>query len=267
MTQGPFDKQLIRRRAARLALAGPGAMPEALHAHVADEMLARLATCDDDFAEALLIATAPADFASRLGATGRVKHVRHAAAWAVPAGGGHDLALDLESPALEPDSLDLVLSLFDLALVNDLPGALRHIRAALKPGGLLLAALPGEGSLHELRAAWALADTEAHGSPQPRVAPFVDIRQMGTLLQLAGFADPVVDVEPVTLRHRDALALMRELKALGWSNPLRERPRTPVSRRLLATAAAAHEAAHADDDGKVRASFQMLHVFARAPMS
>ncbi|HHN67769.1 MAG TPA: SAM-dependent methyltransferase, partial [Thermopetrobacter sp.] len=124
MTQGPFDKQLIRRRAARLALTGPGAMPEALHAHVAEEMLARLAACDDDFDEALVIATAPADFAPRLRATGRVKRVRHAAAYAIPVGGGHDLALDPEAPALERESLDLVLSLFDLALVNDLPGAL-----------------------------------------------------------------------------------------------------------------------------------------------
>jgi len=173
--------------------------------------------------------------------------------------------IDLQAPPFAPESLDLFISVFDLAMVNDLPGALAAIRRALRPDGLFMAALPGGESLHELRTAWAAAETALYGDPTPRVAPFCGVRQLGSLLQLAGFALPVVDAERITVRYADALSLMAELKAMGWANPLRERSRRPTSRRLLARAAAEYEAAFTDADGRIPATFEIIHLAAWAP--
>ena len=172
------------------------------------------------------------------------------------------------------NSLDAALVLFDFAFVNDLPAALRHWRRALKPGGRLLAALPGGETLHELRAAWAAAERQlaqqcylgdSWAGPGWRVAPFVDLQQLARLAGMAGFAQVVTDVERLRARYADALALMRELKDSGWANPLRARPRQPVSRHLLGLAAAHYELAFAEDDGRVPATYELLYLSARKP--
>ena len=131
-------------------------------------------------------------------------------------------------------SLDLVVSALALQFVNDLPGALIQIRRALKPDGLFLAALIGGDSLTELRSAFAAAEVEVEGGISPRVAPFADIRELGGLLQRAGFALPVVDSERVAVRYDSALALMRDLRRMGATNILHERQRRPLKRATLA---------------------------------
>jgi len=261
----PFDEDLIRLHYAALRLEGPRAMPGFLHARAAEEIAARLSAINRHFDDALICALGPASIRQDIAATGKTRKIHLAAPFARPRGGDFDCVLDLQSLSLEPRSLDLFISIFDLALVNDLPGALGVIRRALRPDGLFMAALPAGETLRELRAAWALADTEMDGEPALRVAPFCDLRQLGGLLQLAGFTLPVIDAERLTLRYSGALSLMEEIKALGWANPLRARPRKPVSRTRMARATASYETAFAGEDGRVSATFEIAHVCAWSP--
>ena len=165
---------------------------------------------------------------------------------------------DEEALPFAAGSLDLVVSALTLQFVNDLPGTLVQIRRALKPDGLLLAALIGGDSLTELRAAFAAAEIEVEGGVSPRVAPFADIRELGGLLQRAGFALPVVDTERVSVRYDSVLALMRDLRRMGATNILHERVRTPLKRRTLERVTAIYADRFSDADGRVRATFEII---------
>src|SRR5262249_9167109 len=125
-------------------------------------------------------------------------------------------------------SLDLVVSALALQFVNDLPGTLVQIRRALKPDGLFVAALAGGETLSELRQSFAAAESEREGGLSPRVAPFADLRDLGALLQRAGFALPVTDVERLTVRYPSVFALMHDLRRMGATNVLVERRRSPL---------------------------------------
>jgi SAM-dependent methyltransferase len=160
---------------------------------------------------------------------------------------------------------DLAVSLFSLQAINDLPGALVQIRRALKPDGLFVAAILGGGTLSELREAFAIAESATRGGVSPRVAPFADVRDMGGLLQRAGFALPVADVERLTVRYGDFFALTRDLRAHGFTNVMRERSRKPLRRDTLAALVSHYAAQHADSDGKLRARFETLYLTGWAP--
>ena len=179
--------------------------------------------------------------------------------------GGLRVTADEEVLPFAEGSLDLVVSALALQFVNDLPGALIQIRRALKPDGLLLAALIGGDSLAELRAAFAAAECEVEGGVSPRVAPFADIRELGSLLQRAGFALPVVDSERVAVRYDSAIALMRDLRRMGATNILHERVRTPLKRRTLDRVSAIYADRFADADGRVRATFEIIWLSGWAP--
>lgn len=178
---------------------------------------------------------------------------------------GLRVVADEEALPFAPASLDLVVSGLSLHLVNDLPGTLLQLRRALKPDGLLLAALLGGETLRELRQAWLAAEAEVTGGASPRVAPFADVRDLGALLQRAGFALPVVDAETVTVSYNSPLALMRELKAMGASNMLSARRKSPVTRRLLLRAAEVYGERFAQADGRVPATFEILTLTAWGP--
>jgi len=260
----PFDTALVARRMARLGGARGMPMPDFLHRRGLAELILRLEEMDETFGRAVVCATAPDDAARMLAACKRVKTAVHARPWAAPAGHAGELIVDPERLPLAAASLDLFVSVLDLALVNDLPAALRSIRMALRPGGLFMGVMPGGESLRELRAAWALADSERFGEPGLRVIPFCGLRQVGGLLQMAGFIRPVADMEALALRHDSALSLMYELKSMGWANPLAGRPRVPVSRGLLARAAAYCESAAQDADGRVRTNIELIYLCGRA---
>ena len=140
---------------------------------------------------------------------------------------------DEEALPFADGALDLVVSALALQFVNDLPGTLIQICRALKPDGLLLAALVGGASLTELREFFAQAESEIEGGVSPRVAPFADVRELGALLQRAGFALPVVDSDRLTVRYATPLELMRDLRRMGATNVLQERRRTPLKRATL----------------------------------
>ena len=163
-----------------------------------------------------------------------------------------------EVPELGETDYDLIVSLLDLQAINDVPGYLVRLSRRLEPDGLLLVAALGGESLTELRQSFMMADTELAGGAYARVAPFIPVREGGALLQRAGLALPVADVETHTVRYANALGLMAELKALGASNPLSDRPAQPATRRLLAAAAAAYQDNFADADGRVRATLEIL---------
>jgi SAM-dependent methyltransferase len=160
---------------------------------------------------------------------------------------------------------DLAVSLFSLQWINDLPGALVQIRRLLKPDGLFLGALLGGATLSELRDAFAHAESQTLGGISPRVAPFADVRDLGALLQRAGFALPVSDVERLTVRYGDFFALARDLRAHGFSNVMTERSRSPLRRDTLAALIAHYAAHHADADGKFRARFETLYLTGWSP--
>ncbi len=152
--------------------------------------------------------------------------------------GGLAVAADEEFLPFAPASFDLVVASLSLHWVNDLPGALIQLRLALRPGGLLLASLPALGTLAELRQALTEAEAELTGGAAPRVSPFVDLRDCAALLQRAGFALPVADVEEVRLLYADPFALLRDLRAAGEANALRERDRHAPTQELFPAALA-----------------------------
>jgi hypothetical protein len=162
-------------------------------------------------------------------------------------------------------SLDLVASGLSLQLVNDLPGALIQIRRALKPDGLFLGAMLGGSTLAELRTAFLVAEEEIEGGVSPRVAPFADVRDLGALLQRAGFALPVADSDIVTVTYPDPLALMRDLRAMAASNALTARRKVPLRRATLARAIAVYRARFGLSDGRVPATFEIVTLTGWAP--
>ncbi len=170
-----------------------------------------------------------------------------------------------EALPLKDASLDLVTSALSLHLVNDLPGALVQIRRALRPDGLFLGALLGGDTLIELREAFMMAEMETMGGVTPRVFPTADVRDMGALLQRAGFALPVADSDRLTVTYPDALTLIKELKAMGAANPLAARSRKPMRRDTLAQALEIYARQFTGPGGKVRATFEIIYLCGWAP--
>jgi SAM-dependent methyltransferase len=173
--------------------------------------------------------------------------------------------LETEPLPLSPESLDLAVSALALQFVNDLPGVLAQIRRALKPDGLLLAAMIGGDTLTELRQSFAAAEAECEGGASPRVAPFADLREIGALLQRTGFALPVTDVDRVVVRYDSAFALMQDLRSMGATNVLVERRRTPTRRATLLRMAQMYGERFADADGRIRATFDIIWLSGWAP--
>jgi SAM-dependent methyltransferase len=178
---------------------------------------------------------------------------------------GWSVVADEEFLPFADGTLDLAVSALSLQFVNDLPGTLLQIRRALKPDGLLLAALLGGDTLTELRQAFAAAESEIEGGVSPRIAPFADVRELGTLLQRAGFALPVTDIDRLTVRYDSAFALMHDLRRMGATNALVERRRAPLRRATLLRMAEIYAQRFADPDGRLRATFEIVWLSGWAP--
>jgi SAM-dependent methyltransferase len=253
-----FDRALIRRRLAR---AIRGGYADFLVARAAEDLEERLAPVLREFAVTADIGTptpAARDLLVRSGRSQTVVRVAH-----LPEAGA--VVGDDEALPLADGRFDLAVSLLALQAVNDLPGALIQIRRALKPDGLFLGSLLGGGTLNELRQAFTQAEAEIEGGASPRVAPFADVRDLGSLLQRAGFALPVTDVETVIVRYREPFALLRDLRAMGFANPLLDRRKTPLKRATLMRFAEIYAERFADSDGKLRATFEMVWLSGWAP--
>ena len=245
-----FDRALLRARQYRALRLGPAAF---LLDRVGEDMEERLQAVLRDFTDVADIWT-PGD-GLRKQARDRFKSVAR-------------LALDDaqgEALPLRPGSLDLAVSALAFQFVNDLPGVLAQIRRALRPDGLLLAAMFGGDTLTELRQSFAAAETEMEGGLSPRVAPFADLRDLGALLQRAGFALPVTDVDRIVVRYDSAFALMADLRRMGATNILLERRRTPTRRATMLRMAQIYGERFADPDGRIRATFDVIWLSGWAP--
>jgi SAM-dependent methyltransferase len=257
-----FDRLLVRRRLRR---AMAGGYEDFLLRRAIDDLDERLATVLRPLPLALDVGTPTAAAAQRLLAGGRVDDVVRLAPIFGEGGNPRMVVGDGEALPFAPETFDLAVSLLGFHSVNDLPGALVQIRRALKPDGLFLGCLLGGATLNELRQAFMQAEAELEGGVSPRVAPFSDVRDLGGLLQRAGFALPVTDLEPVTVRYADPFGLFRDLRAMGLTNALADRRKTPLRRATLFRAAEIYAQRFADADGRLRATFEFAWLSGWAP--
>lgn len=249
-----FDAQ---RRAANLSRARLD-RADFLHQRAAEDAVESLEAILRDFPAAVDASALPGPFAQALArsdAAGRVRSVRAVAPAADPGASPLDV---------EPGSQDLIVSLLTLHWANDLPGALTQIRRALKPDGLFLGALFGAGTLKELRGVLTEAELEVRGGAQARVSPFADGYDGAGLLQRAGFALPVSDVDRITVRYPDMFALVRDLRAMGETSALAGSVR-PLNRHIAARAAQLYAQRHAQADGRIPATFEIIRLTGWAP--
>jgi SAM-dependent methyltransferase len=264
----PFDRGLLRRRRDRAA--ANFARHDFLVREAAERLCDRLDDVRRKFPLALDLGCHDGELAGILGSRGGVERLvqsdlspamaRHAAA-----NGSSALVADEEFLPFAAASFDLVLSCLSLHWVNDLPGTLLQIRQAMKPDGLFLAVLFGLDTLGGLRDCLIEAEAETKGGASPRISPFADARDGAGLLQRAGFALPVADVETIGVTYPDALALMRDLRGMGEANANRARSDMYAGRELFARAAALYAERHGEADGRVRAQFRLLFLTGWAP--
>jgi SAM-dependent methyltransferase len=252
-----FDDRLVIAHKLRV-LAASAAGASFLLDRAVDDLGERLSTVGRRFGEAAALFCLSGAARDSVLAAGKADSVIRIEADQALLGGEEGLVGSFDHIPLAPESIDLAVSLLSLHEANDLPGALIQIRRALRPDGLFLGALAGGGTLAELRESLLAAETEVHGGASPRVAPFTDVRDAGALLQRAGFALPVADVETVTVRYSSMFGLLRDLRAMGASNALLARTRRPGSRRLFARTAEIYAERFSDADGRIRATFAVV---------
>ncbi|HZH28929.1 MAG TPA: methyltransferase domain-containing protein [Azospirillaceae bacterium] len=264
-----FDRRLVRRRRDRAA---PGWAGHAfLFEEVADRLADRLLDVNRGFPSALDLGSHGGEMARRILGVKGVERVvcadlSPALAARVPRLPAVTVvAADEEALPFADDSFDLVVSNLSLHWVNDLPGALVQVCRALRPDGFFLGAMLGGETLFELRRALMEAELELKGGLSPRISPFAEVKDAGGLLQRAGFALPVVDSDTITVSYKDPFALMRDLRAMGETNAVLDRPRTPAGRELLFRAAQRYVELFAEPDGRVPATFQVLYLAGWAP--
>lgn len=267
MTPAPpplFDRHATRQRLARAAAAGAA---DFLLAHAARDLVERLEVIERDFSRILDLGTPTPLLAEQLAASSTRPMVARLAPVPETLGSASLLSFvgDEEALPLGAGQLDLAVSALALHHANDLPGTLVQLRRALKPDGLFLGCLLGGRTLEELRCALAVAESEITGGISPRVAPFADVRDLGALLQRAGFALPVVDSEPLVVRYTDLFGLMADLRAMGATNTLAARLRKPTPRSLFLRAAEVYAERFSDPDGRVRATFEIIFVSGWVP--
>ncbi len=261
-----FDKQHIRANLLRAAVSGQAV--DFLNLHAAAEVLERAQSVKRSFKTALvtggvhgstLTSALSAAFADIdvVSMPPTVDLSRGCGSLRVVA--GEDML------PIRDGALDLIASILSLHLVDDLPGTLIQLRRVLRPDGLFLAALLGGDTLIELRQAFMIAESETTGGVSPRVFPTANVRDLGGLLQRAGFALPVADVEQLTVTYSDPMALMLELKAMGAANPLAARSRTFLRRDTLARAIEIYNERFSMERGRVRATFEIIYLSGWAP--
>lgn len=260
-----FDHALLRQRRLR-ALARPVPGADFLVRRVAEDMAERLSVVERYFEHPVQVHGGLPQAADAMTSTGKTAEFSFVDLCAMP---GKDVrALTLADPdhvPLQPESADLLISPLALHLTNDTPGVLVQLRRALKPDGLLLAAAPGAGTLGELRESLLAAESELTGGANARIHPFADIRDYGALLQRAGFALPVTDIDDIVVRYADMFGLLRDLRAMGMTSLLTDRSRKPASRKLFMRAAEIYAERFSDPDGRIRASFPVIHLSGWAP--
>lgn len=216
-----------------------------LHEEVADEVQERLAEVNRSFTAPAIVTPFPEIWEGRLP--------------------GARIVADTEVLDLVPGSHDLVVHALALHWADDPPGQIIQCRRALRPDGLFIGALFGGQTLHELRAVLAQAESDVTGSLSPRIAPMGEIRDLGALLQRAGFALPVADGFTRQILYRDLLHLVRDLRAMGEVNALAARHKAPLRRDVLARVVQLYAREFSDAEGRLIATVETLFLTGWAP--
>jgi SAM-dependent methyltransferase len=261
-----FDRKLLLERRARAARQSD--LADFLLQRAAEDMAERLQGVQREFARILILGAYSGLLTRAIAAAAPVADfvvTAEASAALLGRCPAPKVQADEEALPFRDGAFDLIASALSLQLVNDLPGALIQIRRALRPDGLFLGAVLGGATLQELREAFLQAELELEGGISPRVAPMADIREFGGLLQRAGFALPVVDSDLLTVTYVSHLALMRDLRAMGAGNALSERRKTPLRRATLLRAAELYAERYPAAGGRVRASFEIIHLSGWSP--
>ncbi|NHT79012.1 SAM-dependent methyltransferase [Rhizobiaceae bacterium CRRU44] len=259
-----FDQPLVEARRLRALKAGDEKAQFLLDI-VAEDLAERLAVVERRFETAVELHGYTGVTARALMATGKIGTLTRIETDNAFGGTEGVTVAPLETVPVAPASANLVVSPLSLHLTNDTPGVFIQVRRALAPDGLFLAAIPGNGTLQELREVLLAAESEITGGASPRVIPFADVRDIGALLQRAGFALPVTDTETYTVRYASLFALMKDLRAMGMTNTLIARSRKPLSRAVFLRAAELYAERFADPDGRIRATFSVIYLSGWAP--
>lgn len=260
-----FDRPLLRLRRERAAKTGR--LHDFLLARIGEELGDRLATINRHFARCACLGASDTSIADRLARSGKVGTVINGDISEIVAKscGRPALACDDEAIPFAANSLDALVSVQSLHWVNDVPGALIQMRRALRPDGVFLSVMLGEETLCELRQSLLEAESERAGGASPRISPLVTVREMGLLLQRAGFALPVADADRLTARYDGPLELMRDLRAMAATNALTMRSRQFLPRGVLSRAIAIYREQFCDEDGRIPATFHLLYGLGWAP--
>ncbi|MSP43080.1 MAG: methyltransferase domain-containing protein [Alphaproteobacteria bacterium] len=273
MTQGkssgnaPFDRKLLRMRRQRAA--ENLARHDFLLRETGGRLLERIVDERREFGLALNLGCHNGEICDLLPhypehGIGHIVQCDLASAMAAAAFGLRVVG-DEEALPFAPHSFDLVMNILGMHTVNDLPGSLVQIRRILQPGGLFLASMFGGETLHELHFCLSQAEMECEGGLSPHIAPMVDVRDAGALLQRAGFARPVADIETITVSYSDPISLMRELRGMGEGNVLHARRRSFLRRETLAAAIKLYHEKFSGPDGRIKATFQIVNLTGWAP--
>ncbi|MBA3449334.1 MAG: methyltransferase domain-containing protein, partial [Pseudaminobacter sp.] len=259
-----FDTGLLIARKRR-ALAQVEAGSDFLMERAATDLADRLGVVERRFEKAAALYCVTPAARDAVLASGKASEVLRIEADPAFLRGDPGIVAEPEHLPLEAGSIDLAVSLLALQEANDIPGTLAQIRRALRPDGLFLGAMAGAATLGELRDSLLAAEIEIYGGASPRVMPFTDVRDAGALLQRAGFALPVADVETVTVRYDTLYGLMADLRAMGATNALLDRTRLPGTRKLFHRTAEIYAERFADADGRIRATFSFVWMSGWAP--
>ncbi len=262
-----FDRRILRDRRARSAnINWP--KNRFLFDEVSDRLAERLLDVSRKFELALDLGCHSGSFGKLIKQQGSISSLISAdlsPALMGEIGSGAKVVADEEFLPFAPQSFDLVGHVLGLHWTNDLPGALVQIARMLKPDGLFLGAMYGIETLSELKWCLTQAEIEVKGGVSPRVSPYTEVRDAGALLQRAGFALPVGDVDVLTLKYKNAFALMHELRGMGEANALVDRQKTFTGRKILFRAAEIYQEEYADEDGLIPATFQVIYLGGWAP--
>lgn len=260
-----FDRRTVARHRTRAARTL--ARHDFLFAEIADRLIDRVVDVSRNFPLALDLGCHDGVLGRLLQGAGKVENVISSDLSPAMArlAGGTALVADEEWLPFADHSFDLIVSSASLHWVNDLPGTLIQIRDALKPDGFFVGSMIGGGTLTELRQAFLAAEARVEGAASLHVSPFVDLRDAAGLMQRAGFAMPVVDLETITVTYGDAFALMRDLRGMGEQNALAARRRAPLRRDTILALAEEYRDRFGLEDGRIPATFEIVTLSGWAP--
>lgn len=259
-----FDAALLATRRDRADRCGFDAGGDFIHREVAELISDRLAEVTREFSDALIIGSGGGMHAKSIaGRVPAVRQIEWSGARARQA--GIDAVPFSDTLPVEPESHDLIISALELHWANDPVGQLIQMRRALRPDGLLVAAMFGGLTLIELRDSLSRAEVEITGGLSPRIAPMAEIRDLGGLLQRTGFAMPVADSERLHVTYPDAAALMRDLRSMGETNILTDRRRVGLTRSILARTSEIYAKEYPADGDRIRATFEIIFLTGWAP--